>query len=164
MNHLDEQRWLTIAEAELSPGEAEHLGTCSACQARWENVLNSPALGNLHIEEPPASLLPGTLVRFDRAVFARARTRSRALLGLCVASNLLGYTVLSALLSKTGSLPTLLSGVIGQVWTVLGVTARLLMHFPTFAGVSTAALTISALLLATFWMRAWRTGSDYAVQ
>jgi anti-sigma factor RsiW len=164
MNHLDEQRWLTIAEGELSPDEAEHLGTCSACQARWERVLDSSALGGLRLEGPPAALLPATLARFDRAVAMRAQTRSRVLLGLCIVANLLGYAVLRALFSTTGTLPTLLSGVIGQVWTVLGVTARLLVHFPTFAAVSTAVLTISALVLGSFWLRAWRAASAYATQ
>jgi predicted anti-sigma-YlaC factor YlaD len=164
MTHLDEQRWLTIADGELSPVEAEHLGTCSACQGRWERVLHSPALVNLHREEPPDSLLPATLARYDRALHAHARSRSRALLGLCIAGNLCGYAVLRALFSQTGSLPTLLSGVIEQIWTLLGVAARLLSSFPTFAAVSAAALAISALALASFWMRAWRTASEYATQ
>jgi len=44
------------------------------------------------------------------------------------------------------------------------VTARLLVHFPTFAALSFAVLSISALVLASLWLRAWRTASAYATQ
>jgi hypothetical protein len=164
LNHLNAARWQTLLEAELSPDEAEHLGICLLCQARWESALDVPALEHLRLEPAPLGLLPAALHAFDGALQARARARSRALLGVCLASNLLGWAALAWLFPEPASLLAQFSMVIGQSWTVLGVIVRLLAHFPTFALSYASALTVSALVLASFWSHAWRTSLAHVVK